>query len=134
MSSSPQTSKSEAFLPEMLKKKKNIPWILHIRGRHLITRPSKLFLLFSFLLLVDVPGHTRFSLRRVRQSTQSAIVSPLVTRASCGHPPDWVMSDISKCRRWGRIAGCGWGYEDLFVLSAETVYKSIIIIKKNNGI
>ena len=36
-------------------------------------------------------------------------MSQPVPRASCRHPPNWAMSGVSKHRRWGRIAGCGWG-------------------------
>ena len=58
-----------------------------------------------------VPSHARFSVRWVRRSPQSAAVSQPVPKASCGLPPDWAMSDVSSHRRWGRIAGCGWGFE-----------------------
>ena len=44
---------------------------------------------------------------RVRRSQQSAAVSQLVPKASCGHPPDWAMSGVSQvskvgqdCRMW----------------------------------
>ena len=59
-----------------------------------------------------VPGYARFSVRWVRQSPQSTAVSQPVPKASSGHPPDWAMSGVSSHRRWGRIAGCGWGFED----------------------
>ena len=65
-------------------------------------------LLFFFC----VPSHARFSVQWVRRSPQSAAVSQPVPKASCGSPPDWAMSGISSHRRWGRIAGCGWGFED----------------------
>ena len=59
-----------------------------------------------------VPGHARSSVRWVRRSPQSATVSQPVPKASCGPPPDWAMSGVSSHRRWGRIAGCGWGFGD----------------------
>ena len=31
----------------------------------------------------------------------------------CGHPLDWAMYGIPECQRWGRTAGCGWGFKDL---------------------
>ena len=65
-----------------------------------------------FFFFFCVPGHARFSVRWVRRSPQSAAVSQPVPKASCGPPPDWAMSGVSSHRRWGRIAGCGWGFED----------------------
>ena len=46
-----------------------------------------------------VPDHARSSVRRVRRSPQSAAVSQPVPNASCGPPPDWAMSGVSKRRR-----------------------------------
>ena len=66
----------------------------------------------GFFFFFYVPGHARFSVRWVRRSPQSAAVSQPVLKASCGPPPDWAMSGVSSHRRWGRIAGCGWGFED----------------------
>ena len=66
----------------------------------------------TFFFFFCVPGHARFSVRWVRRSPQSAAVSQPVPKASCGPPPDWTMSGVSSHRRWGRIAGCGWGFED----------------------
>ena len=60
-----------------------------------------------------IPGHARSSVQWVRRSLQSAAVSQSLPKASCGHPPDWAMSGISKRQRWGRTAGCGWRFEDL---------------------
>ena len=60
-----------------------------------------------------VPGHARSSVQWVKRSPQSAAVSQPVPKAPCGHPPDRAMSGVSKRRRWGRTAGCGWGVEDL---------------------
>ena len=68
--------------------------------------------LVSSFFFFCVPSHSRFSVRLVRRSLQSAAVSQPVPKTSCGHPPDWAMSGISSHRRWGRIAGCGWGFED----------------------
>ena len=59
-----------------------------------------------------VPGHARFSVQSVTRSPQSAAVSQPVPKASCGPPPDWAMSCVSSHRRWGRTAGCAWGFED----------------------
>ena len=59
-----------------------------------------------------VPGHARSSVQWVRRSPQSAAASQPVPKASCGPPPDWAMSSVSSHRRWGRIAGCGWGFQD----------------------
>ena len=67
----------------------------------------------SFFFFFCVPSHARFSVRWVRWSPQSAAVSQPVHKASCGPPPDWTMSGVSSHRRWGRIAGCGWGVKDL---------------------
>ena len=60
-----------------------------------------------------VPGHARSSVRRVRRSHLSAAVSQPIPKASCGHPPDWAISGVSKRRSWGRTAGCGCGFEEL---------------------
>ena len=68
----------------------------------------------SFLFFFCVPDHARSTVLWVRRSPQSAAVSQPVPKASCGHPPDWAMSGTSKCWRWGRTAGCGWGFEDLY--------------------
>ena len=65
-----------------------------------------------FFFFLCVPSHARFSVRWVRRSPQSAAVSQPVPKASCGPPLDWAMSGVSSHRRWGRIAGCGWGFED----------------------
>ena len=65
-----------------------------------------------FFFFFCVPGHARFSVRWVRRSPQSAAVSQPVPKASCGPPPDWAMSGVSSHRRWGRTAGCGWGFEN----------------------
>ena len=62
----------------------------------------------GFFFFFCVPGHARSSVRCVRQSPQSAAVSQPVPKASRGHPSDWAMSGVSKRRRWGRTAGCGW--------------------------
>ena len=40
-------------------------------------------------------------------------MSQPVPKASCGHPPAWAMSGVSKRQKWCRTAGCGWGFEDL---------------------
>ena len=45
-----------------------------------------------------IPGHARSSVRWV--SLQSAAVSQLVPKATCGHPPDLATSGVSKCWRW----------------------------------
>ena len=67
---------------------------------------------FFFFFFFCVPGHARCSVRWVRRSPQSAAMSQPVPKASCGPPPDWAMSGVSSHQRWGRIAGCGWGFED----------------------
>ena len=64
---------------------------------------------FGLYLLLFHPSYARSSIQWVRWSSQSAAVSQPVPKASCGHPPDWVMSGVSKCRRWGRTAGCVGG-------------------------
>ena len=73
--------------------------------------PTKLLDTFFFFFFC-VPSHARFSVRWVRRSLQSAAVSQPIPKASCGPPLDWAMSGVSSHRRWGRIAGCGWGLED----------------------
>ena len=59
------------------------------------------------------PGHARSSVPWVRRSPQSAAVSQPVPKAPCGHPLDWAMSGVSNRCRWGRTAGCDWGFEGL---------------------
>ena len=72
--------------------------------------------IWVFFFFFCVPGHARSSVQWVRWSRQPAAASQSVPKASCGHPPDRAMSGISKHRRWGRSAGCGWGVEDLCLM------------------
>ena len=77
-------------------------------SQRLCSKSNRILFFFFY-----VPGHARSSVRWVRRSPQSAAVSQQVPKASCGHPLDWAMSGVSKLRRWGRTAGCSWGFEDL---------------------
>ena len=74
------------------------------------SRSSPEWELFFFFC---VPSRARSSVRWVRQSPRSAAVSQPVPKTSRGHPQEWAMCGVSKRRMWGRIAGCGWGFEDL---------------------
>ena len=69
-----------------------------------IGKTSVFFSLFAF------SRHTRFSVRWVRQSPQSAVSTG---RPSCGHSLNWALSGVSELRRWGMTAGCDLGVEDL---------------------
>ena len=85
---------------------------MHGSGMQTIENISLSLLLLFFFFIFCVPSHARFSVRWVRRSLQSATVSHPVPKASCGPPLDWAMSGVSSHRRWGRTAGCGWGFED----------------------
>ena len=88
----------------------SVQWVRQsLLCRSVSNSPQSFLWAFYFFF---VPSHARSSVRWVRWSPLSAAVSQPVSKASCGHPPDWAMSGISKHRRWGRTAGCGWGAEE----------------------
>ena len=73
----------------------------------------------SFRLWPNLPSSSSVLLAMLdlqsgeKGEVQSASVSQPVHKASCGNPPDWVMSGVSKRRTRGRTAGYGWEFEDL---------------------
>ena len=65
--------------------------------------------------MLDLQSDEQGEVRSLSQCLNHRLIrSQPVLKASCGHPPDWAMSGVSKRRRWVRIAGCGWGFEDLW--------------------